>query len=58
MPAELKRPERTRLPKMGEAVECEVVIPHDGIPAGERRRVTVSEAVRYMVKEGYWKVIG
>lgn len=54
----MRKPERaSRVPKIGEVVVCEVVKPHDGIPAGERRKVLVSEAVRYMLKEGFWKVI-
>lgn len=58
MPAEMRKPERaSRTPRIGEVVVCEVVKPHDGIPAGERRKVLVSEAVRYMLKEGFWKVI-
>lgn len=55
---ELKRPGRTRIPRIGDAVECMVVKPHDGIPAGETRRVRYSEVVRYMVEEGFWKIIG
>lgn len=55
---ELKRPERTRKPRIGDIVECEVVRPHDGVPAGEIRRVRYSEAVDYVIREGFWKIIG
>ena len=59
MPAEMKKPERvSRVPKIGEVVVCEVVKPHDGILAGEKRKVLVNDAVRYMLKEGFWKIIG
>ncbi|MEE0317037.1 MAG: hypothetical protein UDS46_06025 [Bacteroidales bacterium] len=55
----MKKPERaSRAPKIGEVVVCEVVKPHDGIPAGEKRKVLVNDAVRYMLKEGFWKIIG
>lgn len=55
---ELRKPERTqqRL-RLGDIVTCEVVIAHDGLQVGDKLKIQVSEAVRYMVKEGYWKVI-
>lgn len=58
MPAELKKNEKAGIPKIGDVVMCEVVKSHDGIPVGEKRRVKVNGAVRYMLKEGFWKVIG
>lgn len=42
MPADIKRTEK----------------PHDGIPSGERRKVRVDAVVKYMIKEGFWKIIG
>lgn len=58
MPADIKRPEKPHIPKVGEVVVCEVVKPHDGIPSGERRKVRVDAVVKYMIKEGFWKIIG
>lgn len=55
---ELKRQEKTRRPRIGDVVKCEVIRPHDGVPAGEIRKVRYTEAVDYVIREGFWRIIG